>query len=152
VVLADAFPGADDAEPGGPVQGQASRVLREDAGLDGPDPGCLGRGDQRLQKPAADAAAAGVGVDVDGMLHHPGVDAAAGHGRGGHPPGDPATGGGNVPVGGQPGRSEGRPARHRGFERGVTLLDPGLVDRQHRVGMGVGHWLDPHACAGDGHG
>jgi hypothetical protein len=152
VVLADAFPGADDAEPGGPVQGQAGRVLREDAGLDGPDPSGLGRGDQRLQKPAAYPAAAGVGVDVDRMLDHPGVDAAAGHGRGGHPPGDPAAGGGNVPVGGQPGRGEGRPARRRGFERGVTLLDPGLVDRQHGARVAAGHRLDPRAGAGDGHG
>jgi hypothetical protein len=152
VVLADAFPGADDAEPGGPVQGQASRVLREDAGLDGPDPGCLGRGDQRLQEPAADAVAAGVGVDVDGMLHHPGVDAAAGHGRGGHPPGDLAASGRDEPVGGQPGRGELRPARRAGLEGSVPFLDPGLVDRQHRGGMGAGHRLDPHACGRDGHG
>jgi hypothetical protein len=152
VVLADAFPDADDAEPGRPVHGQAGRVLREDAGLDSPDPGGLGRGDQRLQEPAADAAAAGGGVDVDGMLDDPGVHAAAGHGRGGDPPGDLAAGGRDVSVGGQPGRGEGRPFRRRGFERGVALLDPGLVDRQHRLGMGVGHRLDPHACAGDGHG
>ena len=32
------------------------------------------------------------GVDVDGVLDHPGVDAAAGYGRGGHPPGDLACG------------------------------------------------------------
>jgi hypothetical protein len=152
VVLADAFPDADNAEPGGPVQGQAGRVLREDAGLDGPDPGGLGRGDQRLQEPAADAAAAGGGVDVDGMLDDPGVHAAAGHGRGGDPPGDRAAGRGNVPVGGQPGRGEGRPVRRRGFERGVALLDPGLVDRQHGAGVAAGHRLDPQAGAGDGHG
>jgi hypothetical protein len=47
VVLADAFPGPDHTEPGGPVQGHAGGVLREDARLDGPDPGGLGRGDQR---------------------------------------------------------------------------------------------------------
>jgi hypothetical protein len=39
MVLADAFPGPDHAEPGRLVQGQAGGVLREDAGLDGPDPG-----------------------------------------------------------------------------------------------------------------
>jgi len=152
VVLADAFPGADDAEPGDPVQGQAGGVLGEDAGLDGPDPGGLSRGDQRLQEPPADAAAAGGGADIDRVLDHPGVHAAAGYGRGGDPPGDLAAGSRDISVGGQPGRSEGRPVRHRGFERGVALLDPGLVDRQHRIGVGVGHRLDPHARAGDGHG
>ena len=45
-MLADAFPGPDDAEPGRLVQGQAGRVFGEDAGLDGPDPGGLGRSDQ----------------------------------------------------------------------------------------------------------
>ena len=46
VVLADALADPDHAEPGGSVQGHAGSVLREDAGLDGPDPGRLGRGDQ----------------------------------------------------------------------------------------------------------
>ena len=64
IMLADTFPCPDDAEPGGPVQGHAGGVLREDAGLDGPDPGRLGRDDQGLQQPAADALAAGGGVDV----------------------------------------------------------------------------------------
>jgi len=39
-----------------------------------------------------------------------------------------------------------------GLEGSVPFLDPGLVDRQHRGGMGAGHRLDPHACAGDEHG
>src|SRR5882762_419621 len=129
-MLADAFPDPDDAEPGRPVQGQAGGVLREDAGLDGPDPGGLGGGDQRVQEPAADALAAGSGVDVDGVLDDPGVDAAAGGGRGGHPPGDLARRGRDEPVGGQPGRSEGRPVRRAGLEGRVALLDPGLIDRQ----------------------
>ena len=77
-MLADAFPDPDDAEPGRPVQGEAGGVLREDAGLDGPDPGGLGGGDQRVQEPAAGAAASGSGVNVDRVLDHPGVDAAAG--------------------------------------------------------------------------
>jgi hypothetical protein len=76
-MLADPFPGADEAKPGRPVQGQAGDVLREDPGLDGPDPSGLGGGDQRVQEPAADAPAAGGGVDVDGVLDHPGIDAAA---------------------------------------------------------------------------
>ena len=46
VVLADALADPDHAEPGGSVQGHAGSVLREDAGLDGPDPGRLGGGDQ----------------------------------------------------------------------------------------------------------
>jgi hypothetical protein len=102
MVLADAFPGTDDAEPRRFVQGQAGRVLREDPRLDGPDPGGLGRGDQRIQKLAGVAPAAGGGVDVDRVLDDSGVDAAAGHGRGGHPPGDLACLGRDEPVGGQP--------------------------------------------------
>ena len=124
MMLADAFPCPGDAEPGGPVQGHAGGVLREDAGLDGPDPGRLSRGDQRIQQPAADAPAAGAGVDVDGMLGDTGVDAAAGDGRGGHPPGYPARRGRDEPVGGQPGRGEGRPVRRAGLERGVPSSIP----------------------------
>jgi hypothetical protein len=44
VVLADALAGADVAESGSVVEGQAGGVFREDAGLDGPDPGCFGGG------------------------------------------------------------------------------------------------------------
>jgi hypothetical protein len=152
VVLADAFPGPDDAEPGGLVQGQAGGVLREDAGLDGPDPGGLGGGDQRVQEPAAGALAASRGVDVDGVLDDPVVDAAPGHRRGGYPPGDPARRGRDEPVGGQPGRGEGRPVRRTGLERGVALVDPGLVDREHGVGVVAGHRLDPHCRAEGQHG
>src|SRR5260370_589413 len=86
VVLADAFPGPDHAEPGGLVQGEAGGVLREDAGLDGPDPGGLGGGDQRVQQPAAGALAAGGGGDGDRGRDDPGVDAAPRHGRGRPPP------------------------------------------------------------------
>jgi hypothetical protein len=149
VVPADALAGADGAEPGGPVQGQAGGVLREDPGLDGPDPGGLGGGDQRIQEPAAGAPVAGGGVDVDGVLDHSGVDAAAGDGRGGYPPGDLSAGGSDEPVSGQPGRSEGRPVRHRGFEGGVALLDPSLVDREHGASMRAGHRLDARSCGGD---
>src|SRR5690349_8472410 len=115
-VLADAFPGPDHAEPGRLVQGQAGGVFGEDAGLDGPDPGGFGRADQRVQELAADAASAGGGVDVDRVLDHPGVDAAVGHSRRGYPPGDPASRDRDEPVGGQPGRGEGRPVRHTGLE------------------------------------
>jgi hypothetical protein len=151
VVLADAFPGPDDAEPGGLVQGQAGGVLREDAGLDGPDPGRLSRRDQRGQQSTAGAAAAGGGVDVDGMLDDPGVDAAAGDGRGGYPPGDAACHGSDEPVGGEPGRGEGRPVRRAGLEGGVALLDPGLVDREHGGRVRAGHRLNSHVCGGDWH-
>src|ERR1700723_2546144 len=88
VVLAEALPNPDDPEPGRPVQGQAGGVLREDAGLDGPDPRGLGGGDQGVQEPTAGALAAGTGVDVDRVLDDAGVNAAAGHGRDGHPAGD----------------------------------------------------------------
>ena len=118
-VLADAFPGPHDAEPGGPVQGQAGGVLREDAGLDGPDPGVLGGGDQGIQERAADAPAASAGVDIDRVFDHSGVDAAAGYGRGGHPAGDLARRGRDEPVAGQLDRGEGRPAGRAGLEGSV---------------------------------
>jgi hypothetical protein len=47
VVSADPLAHSDDPEPGGPVQRGAGRVLREDARLDRPDTGGLGRFDQR---------------------------------------------------------------------------------------------------------
>jgi hypothetical protein len=56
-VAADAFADADGAEAGGVVQGEAGGVLGEDTGLDGPDPGCLGGGDQRVKQGPADATA-----------------------------------------------------------------------------------------------
>src|SRR2546428_1830400 len=90
-------------------------------------------------------------MDVDGVLDHPRVDAAAGHRRRGHPPGDPASRDRDEPVGGQPGRGEDRPVRRAGLEGGVALLDPGLVDRQDRGGVGAGHRLDPRR-AGEWHG
>src|SRR5919201_4012339 len=68
VVKADALPDADDTEPGGLVQGHAGGVLREDPGLDRPDPGRLGGVDQRVQQCPAGALAARAGVDVDGVL------------------------------------------------------------------------------------
>ncbi len=86
VMAADAFAGADDAEAGAPVQGEAGGVLGEDPGLDGPHPGGLGRGDQGVQEYAGDAAAAGVGVDVYGVLDHARVCAPVRNGARGHPP------------------------------------------------------------------
>jgi hypothetical protein len=151
-VLADAFPGPDDAETGGLVQGHAGGVLGEDAGLDGPDPGGLGGGDQRVKEPTAGALATGSGVDVDGVLDDPGVYASARDGRGGYPPGDLAGRGRDEPVGGQPGRGEGRPVRRAGLERGVPLLDPGPVDGEHGVGVVAGHRLDPRCRAEGQHG
>ena len=103
-VLADAFPGPDHAEPGRLVQGQAGGVFGEDAGLDGPDPGGLGGGDQCVQEPAADAAAAGGGMNVDRVLDHTGVNAATGHSRRGHPPGESASRDRDEQVGGGPDR------------------------------------------------
>jgi hypothetical protein len=41
-------------------------------GLDGPDPGSLGGGDQGIQEPAPGALAGGGGVDVDRMLDNSG--------------------------------------------------------------------------------
>src|SRR6185312_7402571 len=91
-------------------------------------------------------------MDVDRVLDHPGVDAAAGHGRGGHPPGDPALPDCDVPVGGQPGFGEDRPTRGAGLEGGVPLLDSGLVDRQHGGSVRAGHRLGPHVRGRGGHG
>jgi Pentapeptide repeats (8 copies) len=42
VMLADSLAGSDDPESASLVQGQAGGVLREDPGLDGPDPGGFG--------------------------------------------------------------------------------------------------------------
>lgn len=58
VVTADAFPGSYDAEACGLMKCNAGRIFREDAGLNGPDPGCLSRGDEGVQELAADALAA----------------------------------------------------------------------------------------------
>ena len=82
---ADTFPCPDDAEPGGQVQGHAGGVLREDAGLDGPDPGRLGRDDQGLQQPAADALAAARGVPARN-LPPPASPAGRRRDRGAGPP------------------------------------------------------------------
>jgi hypothetical protein len=98
-------------------------------GLDGPDPGGLGGGDQGIQEPAAGALAGGGGVDVDRMLDDSGVDASAGHARGAHPAGDLARRGRDEPVTGQTGAGERRPAGRTGLEGRVALIDPGLVDR-----------------------
>ena len=91
-------------------------------------------------------------VDVDRMLHDPGVDAAAGDGRGGHPAGDLARRGRDEPVAGQPGGGERRPAGRAGLEGGVALVDPGLVDREHGGGVRAGHRLDAHARGRGWHG
>ena len=85
MMLADPFADPHGAESGGPVQRGAGGVLREDAALDGPDPGRLGGADQGVQELAADALAAGARVHVDRVLDHPGVHAAAGHSQ------EPAT-------------------------------------------------------------
>src|SRR5690349_4123512 len=110
VMLPDALPDPEDPEACRLVQGQAGGVLGEDAGLDGPDPGGLGGGDQRVQERMADAVAAGAGMDVNRMFDNPGVDAAAGYSRGSHPARDLASCGGDEPVTRQAGRGEVRPA------------------------------------------
>src|SRR3954452_15076016 len=60
VVPAEALPGADRTEAAGGVQGEAGGVLREHSGLDGPDPGPLGRRDQGVEQGPADAPTTGV--------------------------------------------------------------------------------------------
>lgn len=49
VLLADAFAGADHAEPGPLMQREAGGVLRKDARLHRPDAGLFGRVDQRVE-------------------------------------------------------------------------------------------------------
>src|SRR4051812_47681308 len=85
VVAADAVADADGTEPGLGVQPEAGGVLGEDAGLNGPDTGGLGRADQRPEQRGGDAPALVVGVDVDGVLDNARVDAPVGDGRGGDP-------------------------------------------------------------------
>src|SRR5436190_20869722 len=91
-------------------------------------------------------------MDVNGVLDHPGVDVSAGYRRGGYPPGDLALAGRDEPVGEQPGCGEGRPVRRAGLEGGVTLRDPGLVDREHGGGVRTAHRLDPRSRAEGWHG
>src|SRR2546429_7302275 len=55
-------------------------------------------------------------------------------------------------LGGQPGGGEDRPVRRARLERGVALLDPGLVDRQYGAGVRAGHRLGPHARGRGRHG
>jgi hypothetical protein len=62
VVPADALTGADVAEPGGVVEGQAGGVFVEVAGLDGPDSGCLGGGDEGFEQLPPDPESSGVGL------------------------------------------------------------------------------------------
>src|SRR5436190_362865 len=75
VVAADAFAGADDPESGRPMQGEAGGVLGEDAGLDRPDAGRLGRADECLEQTPANPATAMARVYVDGVLDDAGVRA-----------------------------------------------------------------------------
>src|ERR1700677_556429 len=91
-VAADAFPGPDDAESGCCAEGDAGGVFREEAGLDGPDPGCFGGRDQGVQELPADAVAACLAVDVDRMLDHSPVDRAGRYRQGR----DPSDHGGGV--------------------------------------------------------
>jgi len=118
VVLSDAFPGSDDAEPGGLVQGHAGGVLGEDAGLDGPDAGGLGGGDQGAEQQAPGALASGVAVYVDRVLDDSGVDRPVRHRRGGYPADDEAGVDGYMPVAGKPGGGEGPPVG-RSVDAGV---------------------------------
>ena len=66
--LADAAARAHELEAAALVQGDRGVVLGEDAGLERPEPGALGRLDQRPEQRAADAAPRERGVDVDAHL------------------------------------------------------------------------------------
>ena len=125
----DAFAGADLAEPSGPVEREAAGVLGEDARLDGPDPGVLGRGDERVEEQAADATALGVGVDVDGVFDDAGVDAAVGDAGGGRPAEDLAgVTDCDEPLIGELVGVEPLPGGWLGLEGGVSGGDAGGVD------------------------
>ncbi len=75
--LAQALARADDAEAAPLVQRDAGLVLGEDARLERPDPGALGRFDQCPQEASADALAASVLGHVDHLLRDAAVDVAA---------------------------------------------------------------------------
>src|SRR5207248_4406810 len=66
--LADTLLASKQAEAVAGVESQAGGVLREDAGVDGPNAGGLGGRDERGQQTAADAAAARFRGDVDGVF------------------------------------------------------------------------------------
>src|SRR5262249_15060024 len=86
VQVADPCADAHHAEALPLVQAEAGGVLREDAGLDGPDPGGLGGADQRLHQGTADALPARLRRHVHRVFHHPGVRATAGDLPRGNPP------------------------------------------------------------------
>src|SRR5207253_580342 len=65
VQLAEPLATADDLEPDTLVQADARLVLREDAGLDRPDPRALGGGDQALEQEATHPLSPCPIVDVE---------------------------------------------------------------------------------------
>src|SRR3954447_22146410 len=119
---------ADDPETGSLMHAEARLVLREDAGLDRPDPGRLGRGDERLEQRPADAAAARLGSDVDAVLDHAAVDAAIRHRRDGDEAGDAAVHDRDEPVRSEMPLVPALPRRHLRLERRVARRDPLRVD------------------------
>jgi hypothetical protein len=121
------------------VQREARLVLREDAGLDRPDPGVLGRLDQGGEQPAADAAAAGRLGDVHGILDDTGVDAPAGHRRDRGPADDGSLDLRDEAVVGQVRGVPAGPGRDLRLEGRVAGGDALRVDLRHRRPV-----LDPH--------
>src|SRR6478752_1147714 len=75
-VTSDALLDPDPAEPDPLVERQACRVLREDAGHQGPDAGRLRRRDHGVEERPADATASGRLRDVDALPGDAGVDLA----------------------------------------------------------------------------
>jgi uncharacterized protein (TIGR03083 family) len=143
VVLAEALAAADDTEPDRLVQGEAGRVLGEDAGLDGPDPGRFGRVDQRRHQQPGDPATASSRIDIDRVLDHARVDLAARDRADRHPADHVAADQRHVPVIGQAGGIEVGPAWRAGLEGRVAFAYSGLIDGQNPFSVPGRHRLNP---------
>src|SRR5215471_4445157 len=98
VQTADALLRADRPEAEAAQERQARRVLREDARLEGPDPGSLGALDHGREQLGADAPAALLLADVDAELRDAGVATAGRHRNGRDPAAHPPVTLGDEPV------------------------------------------------------
>ena len=131
VEAAEPLADADDPEAAPLVQRDARRVLREDAGLDRPDPGLVGAAAEPREERAPDPSPARGLRDVDAVLGDTGVTAALGDRRERGPADDLSGLLRDETVPGEMAGVPVLPGRSIGLERRVARGDPLLVDRPH---------------------
>jgi hypothetical protein len=131
VVPADSLACPDDAKAAALVQLERRNVLREDPGLDRPDPVLLRAADQLVEQRPSDAAALSRIGDVDAVLGDTCVDAALGNRGERGPADDLAALEGHEAVALQVRLVPVFPGGSLGLEGGVAAGDPLLVDRLH---------------------